>query len=460
MGTASNIKDIYTLSPMQEGMLFHSLLTPGSTAYFEQTSYRLRGKLDPVIVEKSLNRLFERHDILRTAFVHEGRDRPLQVVLKNRRVEFSYEDIGDRPTGAEKDAFIAEFREKDRQRSFDLTHDPLMRVALVRVGPEEHEFTWSHHHILMDGWCVGILIAEYFEIYNSYLEGREPRLPPAVPYSAYIRWLETQDKEASRSYWRDYLSGYPGGGGIPKQKAPGPGTGEYKNERMNLESGKEESARLTRVAAGIGVTVNTVIRALWGIVLGTYNGCRDVVFGAVVSGRPPDIPGVEQLVGLFINTIPVRITYRAGEPFSALARRVHEDAVESEPHHYFPLVDIQSQHPLKQNLFDHILIFQNFPATGQARGDLEVSDFHMFEHTTYDFNVNVNHGDLFALSIQYNADVYSEEWVNKIGSHFTTALTRVGENADAAVETLMGPPPRDRHREIVDRFNDDLESEF
>lgn len=471
MSNGFHIKDIYTLSPMQEGMLFHALLAPGSSAYFEQTSYRLQGELKPEIVRETLDRLFERHDILRTAFVYEDRDRPLQVVLKSRQADFTYKDIGHLPTAAEKEAYIGRFREEDRERSFDLTRDALMRVTLIRLNPSEYEFTWSHHHILMDGWCTGILIAEYFEIYTGLLEKRDYRLPPVAPYSTYIKWLEKQNKEISREYWRASLAHYAEPRGIPKPKAHIPAGKEYKNARMKLELGKEESAGLARMAAAAGVTVNTIIQALWGIMLGKYNGCRDVVFGAVVSGRPAEIPGVERMVGLFINTIPIRIAFQPDETFWDLVRRVHENAIASEPHHYYPLADIQSDHPLKHNLFDHILIFQNYPTPqsiqGQAgRGKKEhgntqpgISNFSIFEHTSYDFNVNINHAEQLMISIQYNAAVYPEELVGKIGNHFITTLTRLGENMKITIEMLSGVLVESKRKEIMSRFNEDLENE-
>jgi len=292
----------------------------------------------------------------------------------------------------------------------------------------------------------------------SWRKGSD-RLPPAVPYSGYIKWLQKQNKETSGSYWQTYLAHYGESRGLPKKKVSGPGIREYKSERVTLQLGKNESARLARMAASIGVTVNTIIQSLWGIILGKYNGHRDVVFGAVVSGRPSEIPGIEQMVGLFINTIPVRITYNAAESAAALVRRTHENAIESEPHHYYPLADIQTEHPLKQNLFDHILIFQNFPPPPRLQGDLEVSNLRMFGHTSYDFNVNIDHGERLRLSIQYNANVYPEELANKIADHFITILTRAGENIDTTIEYLAELPLRNKRKEIMDQFNDDLENE-
>ncbi|MCP4152889.1 MAG: hypothetical protein GY757_34470, partial [bacterium] len=180
----AGIEHIYPLTPMQEGMLFHNLYETGSSVYFEQMCYRLHGELDVGIVEKSINRLFKRYDILRTAFIHKDMERPLQVVLSKRKLDVYYKDISEE-SSEEKTMFVETFKKEDRERSFDLSNDVLMRVAVLRLGRREYEFTWSHHHILLDGWCLGILITEFFDIYNSILSGHEPRLNPVKPYRNY-----------------------------------------------------------------------------------------------------------------------------------------------------------------------------------------------------------------------------------------------------------------------------------
>ncbi len=200
-----NIKNIYPLSPMQEGMFFHALYEPTSSVYFEQTSYRMHGQLNIPLIEKSINELFRRYDILRTVFSQKKADQLLQIVLKEREADFHFEDISHRDN---KEDYVGEFKKKDRDRVFDLSRDVLMRVAVLKVGPEEYEFIWSHHHILMDGWCMGILITEFLQIYNCFLENRPYKLPAVIPYSEYIGWLERQDKKRSADYWNCYLEDY------------------------------------------------------------------------------------------------------------------------------------------------------------------------------------------------------------------------------------------------------------
>ncbi|MDQ1352272.1 MAG: hypothetical protein QG657_2578, partial [Acidobacteriota bacterium] len=167
-----DVEDIYPLSPMQEGMLFHALVDPSSHSYFQQTAFRLQGELDIPLVEKSLNELVNRHDVLRTAFVHKDTKRPVQVVLRNRPVDFYYRDISYISDGDEKEVFVREFKTKDKKRSFDLTNDVLVRASILRLDKSTYEFLWSFHHILMDGWCIGILNTEFFQVYTGYVQAR------------------------------------------------------------------------------------------------------------------------------------------------------------------------------------------------------------------------------------------------------------------------------------------------
>ncbi|HLP61954.1 MAG TPA: condensation domain-containing protein, partial [Candidatus Deferrimicrobium sp.] len=290
-----NAADLYALTPMQEGMLFHAAFDHTSHSYFEQTSYRLYGELNIEWVEKSLNELLKRHDILRTAFVYEDIERPVQVVLKDSAIDFYFEDISGI---TENEKYIDEFKIKDRERSFALSSGSLMRVAIFRKADMNYEFIWSGHHILMDGWCLGILIREFFEIYHSYLENRPHRLTPVTPYRSYIQWLEKQDREASVYYWQNYLDSFAEQTGVPKLKTGLHEGKKYKNETVSFTFSAQETAAFYQLAAAHDITVNILAQVMWGILLSKYNGKDDVIFGAVVSGRPSQLPGVETMVGL------------------------------------------------------------------------------------------------------------------------------------------------------------------
>ncbi|MCP4151371.1 MAG: non-ribosomal peptide synthetase, partial [bacterium] len=424
------LEEIYPLTPMQEGMLFNALYDKNSTAYFEQMSYRLQGQLEGDVVKKSLDKLFQRYDILRTAFWHEIADRPLQAVLKSRDADFQYEDLRTRKTAGEKDEYIAAFKIKDRKRLLDLEKDALMRVTLMRAGENEYEFIWSFHHILMDGWCTGILILEFFEIYKAILDNQKPNLPAVTPYRNYIRWLEQRNQDASGEYWKNYLAGFDGRSEIPRREIPAP-FGTYKAQQKLIVLNEEKTIRLTQLAAVNKATLNTTFQTLWGILMAKYTGKNDVLFGAVVSGRPSELEGFETMVGLFINTVPVRVCLPLDKKitFNRLLQSIQKDGVESEPHHYYPLAEIQAQSEAKQNLIDHIIVFENYPLTEQLEGvakedreeekfQLEISNLEVYEQTDYDLNIAVAPAARLTIRLDYNAAQYSGETITSVANSF------------------------------------------
>ena len=221
MRSYENIQDIYPLSPLQEGLFFHALYNKSSKSYFEQLSYRFSGALDVDLAKKSVQALFDRHDVLRTQFFHDKADLLLQVVLQEVEADFHYESIVDKGTIDDKLKLIEEFKDRDKIRAFDLQEDLLMRVSIIKIDEQEYELIWSHHHIIADGWCVGVLIEEFFELYHSNLENRPHRLPQVQPYRRYIEWLQKQDKRVSENYWSNYLKGYEQPASIPRSREDG-----------------------------------------------------------------------------------------------------------------------------------------------------------------------------------------------------------------------------------------------
>ncbi|MCP5051502.1 MAG: amino acid adenylation domain-containing protein, partial [bacterium] len=457
-----DMEDLYTLTPMQEGMLFHALADESSYSYFEQVSYRLHGQLDIALMEKSLVELSKRHDILRTLFVHKDVPHPVQMVMKNRNIGFCYHDIDDTGDREEKENLAASFKVKDKERSFDFNDSVLMRISVLRVDESEYEFLWSSHHILMDGWCRGILNNEFFEIYTAFLENRPHKLPPVKPYRTYIQWLENRDKDESEGYWKQYLDSFEEQTGIPRT-----GLLEETGKGYNIQSvtavlDNRKVVRLMKLASSHNVTLNSVTQTLWAIILAKYTGKEDVVFGSVVSSRPADLPGVESLVGLFINTVPVRIRLDEAKTFVELLRRVQKDAVECEPHHYYPLAEIQAQSIVKQNLINHLFIFENFPLAEQIEGledstgndsMFNLSRMEVFEQTNYDFNVTISVGNQLTVTFKYNANVYDPDMVDAIKNHFEGLISQivVVEDMDLCRFTILSEA--EKHR-LLYEFND------
>ncbi|MCX6580366.1 MAG: amino acid adenylation domain-containing protein [Candidatus Aminicenantes bacterium] len=426
-----NIKDIYPLSSMQEGMFFHAMFDRNSIVYFLQVSYRLFEEIDIRCVEKTINELFKRYDILRTVFIQKGSHRPLQVVLKERAFSLEYEDI----SGADNnmDDYLTRYKEKDLSGLFNLEKDLLIRVAVIKSGPAVYDFVWSFHHILMDGWCIGLLISEYFEIYQSFVEKRPYHLPKVTPYRTFIEWLEKQDHEASKQYWSDYLEGYTEQVGVPRLKGIKTRQKGYKIEVCSHPLEKDKTNRVNQMAKNFQVTTSTFFQAVWGIILEKFNNKHDVVFGAVVSGRPPEIEGVENILGSFMATIPIRIKNDENTAFSSLIRDVQESALKSQPHHHYPLAEIQANSHLKQNLFDHIFVFENFPRLDAVS---KLSDVKPFEQSNYSLNFIIVPGESLNLIFTYNGNLYDANFIKNLAGQIEKAVDIVLENENIKVKDI------------------------
>ncbi|MDY6949877.1 MAG: amino acid adenylation domain-containing protein [Thermodesulfobacteriota bacterium] len=450
-----DLKNIYPLSPAQEGMLFHHLCQPDSGAYFEQFSFSLSGQVDIDLFHDSWNALSKRHDVLRTLFLHRDTARPVQIVLRERDVAFLFEDI----TSLEKKeqaARIGDYQQRDREKGFDLSRDPLMRVTLFRTDSEAYKVVWSHHHILMDGWSFGILIKELFHLYESSKKGVDPALAPAPPYSNYIQWLEDLDKSQAQQYWRDYLEGYEGAAAVPKT-APQGDSNDFRIDLLELD--EETTQGLEKLAAEQNVTLSTVTQSIWGIVLGALNNRDDVVFGAAVSGRPAAFPRVEDTIGLFLNTVPLRITTVGTETFADLIGRAQKASLEGAPHHYYSLAHIQAMSPLKQDLIDHIMVFENYPLSqeihriadafdvGFSVGTIEES-----EQTHYAFSIEIYPGKKMRIELNYNALVISQEQVQKIKGHLLRVISSVIKTPDMTVDEIKATLMSREEKQELDDF--------
>ncbi|MGF7029123.1 amino acid adenylation domain-containing protein/non-ribosomal peptide synthase protein (TIGR01720 family) [Paenibacillus mucilaginosus] len=428
------LENVYPLTPMQKGMLFHSLLGGQPGAYVEQVSLQLRGSLDIELLRRSWIAVTRRHDVLRTNFYSGGREEPVQVVFRTKEIPFQYEDIRGMNV-EEQAAYTEDWIARDRARGFELSRDPLMRVALLRKEDAAYQMLWSHHHILLDGWCLPLIFRELFTLYACYLKSKEPpALPPAVPYRRYLSWLEQREVAAAEKYWMAYLEGYEGPSSLPTKRASEEGRQSSYDPRVYKAGfGKDLTERMNRTAQRNGVTLNTLLQTAWAVLLQMYTGRQDVVFGSVVSGRPPEIPGIEAMVGLCINTIPVRIVCRMEESFSEVMRRTQEHALGSEAYNAYPLYEIQAKVPQNGALIDHILVFENYPlAEGLGPVGEQLESAHLAfgeiavrEQTHYDLNLIVLPGEELTVQFQFNGTVYEELAMQRWAGHLIHILEQV-----------------------------------
>lgn len=451
-----NVMDMYFLSPMQQGMLYHHLLNPGQKEYFQQLSFNLKGELDIGLFEQSFNKLIERHQVLRTNFVYEKTKQPIQIVFRERTCNIEFTDISSCREAAEKAARIEEYLEQDREKGFDLSRDPLVRMAVLRIDHEEYKVIVSFHHIIMDGWCIGIVLEEIFEIYKSVKEGILPDLPAASPYSKYIQWLEKQDSHTASEYWKGYVKGYEQLAALPQKSVSSVDERDGQQE-IHFTICQELLKRIESVARSKNVTINTVLQAVWGILLQKYNNTDDVVFGTVISGRTPQIPGVERMLGLLINTIPVRIKSVKNESFSELLGSVQQSILECEKYGYYPIYEIQSGLESKQELLNHIFIFENYPLSkytdnlGKEQGFV-ISNMKLWEKTNYNFTMEVIPGNGLDLKINYDSAVYPQNIITSIYNHMLQILKTVTENPEVLLGEIEILPCCEREQLLVD-FN-------
>jgi amino acid adenylation domain-containing protein/non-ribosomal peptide synthase protein (TIGR01720 family) len=428
MGDSGKIQDVYSLTPMQEGMLFHSLAEPSSQMYHELLSVRLRGSIDSNAIEESLRRLVKRHDILRTVFLHKNIDKPRQVVLKERKTDFTYVDIRHFNTREEKEKYIADFKDKDQAKTFDLSKHILFRMALLQIENEEYELYILHHHIIMDGWSTGIFFNEFFSIYDDIKKGKESGLLPATPFSHYIKWLNNRNKDASKAFWREYLNDYNNNAVIPGRSGFQEFGNSYKQSSSALTLDASRSRVLNRIAAENELTLYNIMKALWGILLAKYNQQNDVVFGTVVSGRPPDIDGIESMIGLFINTIPTRVKMSESMSFIELFEETQRQSASAQGHHYVALSDILNESELRRNLFNHLLAFENYPLDrGQISeiGQMSVENISLYEQANYGLSIIIMPGDEIAINFVYNENEYDHDIISGVLSSYSCILDQL-----------------------------------
>lgn len=445
------VQDMYYLSPMQEGMLFHTLHHQEKGFYVEQMDMNVKGILRSDLLEKSMNIIVERYDIFRTVFLHEKVKRPIQVVLKNRPFQLDIVDIQDLSESEQLER-IDRFKQKDQLRGFDLSKDLLMRASVFQTGPSSYRWIWSYHHILLDGWCFGLVVQELFAIYHALLHDIPYRLEPVKPYKEYIQWLEKQDKRASLEYWTQSLAGFEGQSTFKEQRKQ---TNEHELGEIEWAMSKEETAALSELALQQNATLSSALQSIWSILLSRYQRSNDVLFGTVVSGRPADLAGVDRMVGLFINVIPRRIQLTDQMTFRSLLSETQQQSLAAEPHQYIPIYDIQAKAG-QQQLIDHIVVFENAPAAKKDEQEsllgFTVEDMNVYEKSNYDLNLLASPGEQLQLKLAFNQRAFDPAFVRKLKDQLTLLIKGAIKHPDQSVHTLTLVTKQEKQR-MLEEWN-------
>jgi amino acid adenylation domain-containing protein len=450
--------DILPLSPLQEGLLFeHSYADDTTDSYRVQLVLDAHGQLDPRRLEAAATRLLERYPNVRAGFLHEGLDSPVQVipgrppVLPWRELDMPGQDA------AERSDTLRRVAGEELRARFDLRRPPALRFALVRWSPAHHSVIFTHHHILLDGWSLGIFIQDWFALYDRSGGATPP--PAGPPYRELLSWLAARDRDLAVASWRQELADL--GPQTSVTQLPGLLPAPLRQGRsgagdVEVELTGELSARLAATARARQLTMSTVVLGAWGILLGRLTGSTDVVFGTTISGRSPDIDGVADAVGLFANTIPLRVRWSAGDSVAQVLAAFQTSQVRLSEHSWIGLTELQSLLG-RRTLFDSLAVFANYPmaaSLGRVQAhDLGISGTITADQAHYPVGVLVVPGDRLKIKIQYARDLFDPAAMTELAGRLASLLEAVVADPQvrAGAVNLLTPGEREQ---VLTGWND------
>jgi len=424
MFNKEQIKNIYALTPMQRGMLHHALLEPESTAYHEQLILRLDGSLDFELLKQAWQEVIDRHDALRGRFLNSRVSNAVQVIPHHEPISLSLHRIknathfaGPDNLPAELEAFLA----NDRQQAFDLESSHPMRLDLFSNEAKQHWMVWHFHHILLDGWSIGIVLDQVLALYNAKVTGTPSQVLTACDYSQYQRWLSARDKTTALNYWKTYLSGFDGTGLLPL-------TDKLQTKTRAISTLDATAANRLRALAQIQrCSLHHVLLSIWALTVGRYLDRHDVIIPTVLAGRPDAIENIDSLAGLLINTAPMRISWQDNECFTDILQRVREHSLTAAEHQFISLAEIQEA--TGKLPIDHVLLVQGMPhqqVTGARCGDASVGWAGFRESIPYSLEVSLIPGNN-EIDIVL-CGTHQQAWLQALANTLTCLLTSAAAN--------------------------------
>ncbi|TDV56269.1 non-ribosomal peptide synthetase [Actinophytocola oryzae] len=452
-----NVEAVYPLSPLQQGLLFHTLSRPGEPTYFEQIRCVVTGPLDLAAFEQAWNWVVARHPVLRTAFAWQKLREPVQVVGRAVSVPFDWADWRDRTDHA---AAWERLLREDREQGFDMARAPLMRLVLRQIADEEHLFVWSHHHILLDGWSFGTVLHEALSCYAALVtDGTPPDLPAPRPFGDFIRYLTDRDPVADTDFWRDYLAGFTAPTRLAVDRGQGVHEGGGDAEvTLSVTLDRETSALVQQNCARLGVSLGALAHAAWARLLGAYSGEDEVLFGSTTAGRPPELAGVEQMVGLFINAVPLRVRIDPTQTVAQWLTEIQRDLFRTQGHQFTGLARVTELSEVERGrpLFETLLSFQNYPLDAghtESWAGIRLTDYGWSGPTNYPVAVRAFPGDEIMLVLTY----YRHRLADETAEAMLDQLRLLVEHLGAAPDRPLGDVPvvAGRHAETILRdWND------
>ncbi|CAK8715759.1 hypothetical protein GCAAIG_05165 [Candidatus Electronema halotolerans] len=417
----ADIQDIYPLTPMQQGLLFHTLYQPENEEYFEQLLCTL-SNIDALFFKAAWQLQLERHPILRSAFLTDHTPM-LQLVEKKAKLFWQEHDWRELPVGQQKER-LRLLTDQERKKGFVVSKAPLIRFDLIRRDDEQFTFVMHFHHVLLDGWSVSRIFEEVRSSYLAMKQGRTPQLPTLPPFREYIAWLQKQDAENANCYWQERLAGFTEPTLLPIQQLnklqP-----EYRKIRYSL--GAESAAQLQQFCQQQRVTLNTVLQTALGLALARYSSKTDICFGVMISGRNASLAGIEDMVGMLINALPFRLQIDNSLSGSELLQHVQELHQADSRHGFSSLVDIQEQSELAQDeaLFETLLAVENFPrGDNEATADESYRIEQMWSQnaTSFPLTIMVDPGETADFYLLHDSCRINAESIDRFWGHLRTLL--------------------------------------
>ncbi|OLP46771.1 non-ribosomal peptide synthetase [Rhizobium oryziradicis] len=425
----------FEMTPVQTGMLFHSLMAPASGTYIEQCWCVLEGPLDVDAFKAAWERVIVRHEVLRGACRWVDVERPIMVIAEEVVPEWREADWSGNDAAGQEKAFAA-WLEADRRRGFTLDAAPLLRFALIRLGPNRHRFVWTFHHLLMDGWCGSLLVGEMLKAYA----GKSLPVPPPS-YRQYVAWRDRQDSAAAQAYWTHALADLPQGGLFGETKISETMPEAIVEIRRSLDAGL--ATRLAAMARRQRLTLATVLQGAWALLLSRYGAEDDVIFGTVLSGRPPDLPDADRMIGLFLNTVPFRALTRPDDTLAEWLQGLQTAHRQREKHGHAALADIQrwAGKTADQPLFDTLLIIENLPLSMQAAfaegtHTLNLTDPGSYERTHYSLSLRIFPGAEIEIALAADPSRLSSTGADRLLRHYETVLASIADDPQACLGTI------------------------
>ncbi|MET0647237.1 MAG: amino acid adenylation domain-containing protein [Pyrinomonadaceae bacterium] len=460
LAAAGAAEDIYPLTPLQQGMLFHVLDAAGAGLYLNQQRYLLRGRLDAAAFRDAFQRVMNRHHILRTAFFISAQGEPLQVVYGGLSLPWAEHDLRGL-AAAEREGALAELLAEDAAKGFELREPPLMRLTLVRLEDDLYKFVWSFHLMLLDGWSVPVILEELLALYEEERGGRPAGLEPPPRYRDYVEWLQGQCVEQAEAHWRRALAGFAAPTPLGTDRAvPGEAGGAEGYAETISEMNEAATERLRAVAAGHKLTLNTFIQGAWALLLSRRSGTGDVLFGGVVSGRPADFPRIDSAVGMFLNTLPVRVRITPESPVLPWLASLQERQAEARRFEFCSLVDVQGwgEVPRGLPLFESVLIFQNIPVdvTMPESEGLRLVGMTSTERTNYPLTLVVTPGARLNFKLVYDHDRFDDTTAERVMELLRHTLDEMAADPEATISSVLSARAEAERRRLIDSFNQSL----